>query len=410
MKKINPYLIKFIPAPYFKNEETLSKARLFVLICFITALVDCYYLLISLYYNMPHVFIGMACNTFIFPLLPFLLKYNKLPLNWLGNLYVGIGLVGMVSSALMTGGLESSLLPCLLLLPMNSILLVNKQSGFFWTLASFFTIILIGSLANWGISFHNETDHSFKHVFVAGNLIVLGLTLFLIALVFENTKNDALNNLTKENRQLAEEKKRTDDLLLNFLPLHIVTDIKQNSHAKARHVENVTILFIQLFNVSHHNIEPTIEQLQDMDTYIKSFNNIIERNGLEKINTSGDSYVAVCGLSNNNQPHALQTIQAAKEIIAFTETHHNQNGAFNVRVGIHSGPCIAGIVDVNKISYDVWGETINTASFIEKNSEAGRINISGNTYQWIKDKLTCTYRGKIKIKGTQEIDMYFVEP
>ena len=118
MKQINPYLVQFIPSIYFENEESLSKARLFVLICFITALFSFYYLLISLYYHMPHVFLGMACNTFIFPLLPFLLKYNKLPLSWLGNLYVGIGLVGMVSSALMTGGLESSLLPCLLLLPM----------------------------------------------------------------------------------------------------------------------------------------------------------------------------------------------------------------------------------------------------------------------------------------------------
>ena len=410
MKPINSYLVQFIPNSCFENEETLRKARLFVLICFITALISCYYLLVSLYYNMPHVFLGMACNAFIFPVLPLLLKYNKLPLTWLGNLYVGIGLVGMVSSALMTGGLESSLLPCLLLLPMNSILLVNKQSGFFWTLSIFFTIILIGTLSNWGISFHNEIHHSFKHFFVVGNLIVLGLTLYLIALVFENTKNNAINNLTKENRQLTEQKKRSDELLLHFLPRNVITDIKQNGHANVRLIENVTVLFIQLFNVAHPKITLSNEQMQEMDTYLKSINNIIEQNGLEKINTSGDTYLAVCGLANPNEPHALKTIQAAKEIIAFSESHLNQNIPRNIRLGIHSGPCIVGIVDSNNMSYDVWGETINTALFIEKNGEDGRINISGNTFQWVKDKETCIYSGKIKIKGNTEIDMYFVEP
>ena len=410
MKQINPYLVQFIPSIYFENEESLSKARLFVLICFITALFSFYYLLISLYYHMPHVFLGMACNTFIFPLLPFLLKYNKLPLSWLGNLYVGIGLVGMVSSALMTGGLESSLLPCLLLLPMNSILLVNKQSSFFWALAIFFTIILIGTLANWGISFYNETHHSFKHFFVAGNLIVLGLTLYLIGLFYENTKNEVLKNLTNENRLLTKEKKRSDELLLHFLPLSVVTEIKDSNHNNAQPIENVTLLYLQIFNLSHPKIAPSIEQIKEMDTYIKSLNHIIERNGLEKINTSSNSYLAVCGLTNTQHPHALKTIQAAKEIIKFTETRHNQNRAYNVRIGIHSGPCIAGIIDSEKMCYDIWGNTINIATFIEKNSEAGRINISGDTYQWIKDKVTCIYRGKIKIKGNQEIDMYFVEP
>lgn len=409
MKPINSYLIQFIPSTYFENEETLRKARLFVLICFLTALISCYYLLVSFYFNMPYVFLGMACNAFIFPVLPLLLKYNKLPLNWLGNLYVGIGLVGMASSALMTGGLESSLLPCLLLLPMNSILLVNKQSGFFWTLAIFFTVILIGTLANWGISFHNETHHSFKPFFVVGNLIVLGLTLYLIALVFENTKNDALNNVTKENRKLAEEKKRSDELLLHFLPQNVITNIKQNGHANVRLIDNITVLFIELFNVAHPKNALSNEQIKEMESYLMSLNRIIEQNGLEKINTGGDTYLAVCGLTPTNQPHALKTIQAAQEIIAFTQTRLNQNGPINVRLGIHSGPCIAGMPDSKNNRYDVWGETINTALFIEKNGEAGRINISGNTFQWVKDKLTCNYSGKIKIKGNTEIDMYFVE-
>lgn len=410
MKQINQNLLLFIPSSYLDNEEKVGKARLFVLICFITALFSLYYLLIAWFYNMPHVFLGMASNTFIFPLLPFLLKYNKLPLSWLANLHIGIGSIGVVSSALMTGGLDSSILPCLLLLPMNSFLLLNKQSGFFWTLTSFITILLIGSLAQWGITFHNETQQSIKHFFVASNLIVLGITIFLIALVYENAKTKAYHKLTKQIQRLEEEKKCFEELVSNIIPHNIIPELLQHGLAKPSYFENVSVLVIQFVNFSENSKKLPPETLtHQMDDYIRSFDNIMQHHGLEKINIFGDQYLSVCGLPNPIEHHALSTIQAARDIITFSQTHLKHGGLFNIRIGIHTGPCIAGTLGTYKMNYNVWGESINIATELAENSESDQINISESTYQSLKQPIACHSRGKIKLKGNQEIAMYFVE-
>jgi class 3 adenylate cyclase len=410
MKQINQHILGFIPDNYFSHEETLRKARLFVIISFLTPLFSCYYLIICTYYNMPNVLLGMMFNVIAFPILPFMLKYKTLPLNWLGNLYIGIGTIGVLSCALLTGGLDSSVLPWLSLLPLNSLLMVDKKSGWFWTITTIIAISIVGILAYNGVVFLNETQENFKHFFVAGNLVGLGVILFLIALVFENTKNDALENLANRNLQLAEEKKRSDELLLNILPLEIVAELKQNGHSKARHFKNVTVLFTDFINFTHisEGLDPEV-LVGEIDLYFKAFDDIIERNGLEKIKTIGDAYLAVCGLPHELEDHAIKTIQAAKEILAFTEDRLKQGGKFNVRIGINSGPCVAGIVGVKKFAYDVWGDTVNTASRMESNGDAGRINISGSTFKLVREQLACIHRGKIAVKGKGEIDMYFVE-
>ena len=410
MKNINQYILGFIPDKYFTQEETLRKARLFVIISFLTPLFSCYYLLICTYYNMPHVLLGMVFNVLAFPILPFLLKFNKLPLQWLGNLYIAIGTIGVLSCALMTGGLDSSVLPWLSLLPLNSLLMVDKKSGWFWTITTIISIAIVGYLAYTGIIFLNETQDSFKHFFIVGNLVGLGVILFLIALVFENTKNEALENLANRNLQLAEEKKRSDELLLNILPVEIVSELKQNGHSKAKHFDNVTVLFTDFINFTHISEGLAPEELVgEIDLYFKAFDDIIERNGLEKIKTIGDAYLAVCGLPHEFEHHALKTIQAAQEILTFTENRLKEGGKFNVRIGINSGPCVAGIVGIKKFAYDVWGDTVNTASRLESNGEAGKINISGSTYKLVRDHISCQHRGKIPVKGKGEIDMYFVD-
>jgi class 3 adenylate cyclase len=410
MKSINQYLLDFIPERYSDNEESLRKARLFVIVSFLTPVFSSYYLVICTYFNMPNVLLGMIFNVLTFPILPFLLKHTKIPLRWLGNLYIAIGTIGVSWCALMTGGLDSSVLPWLSLLPLNSMLLVDKNSGWFWTVTTVIFIAIVGLLAYNGTVFMNETQEGFKHFFVVGNLIGLGVILFLIALVFENTKNDALDNLASRNMQLAAEKKRSDELLLNILPFEIVSELKQNGFSKARHFQNVTVLFTDFIDFTHisEGMDPE-ELVGEIDLYFKAFDEIIDRNGLEKIKTIGDAYLAVGGLPHEFENHALQTIQAAKEILAFTQDRMAAGGKFNVRIGINSGPCVAGIVGLKKFAYDVWGDTVNTASRLESNGEAGKINISGSTYNLVCEHLSCIYRGKISAKGKGEIDMYFVE-
>lgn len=146
----------------------------------------------------------------------------------------------------------------------------------------------------------------------------------------------------------------------------------------------------------------------ELDLCFRAFDEIIDRNGLEKIKTIGDAYLAVCGLPTPNATHADNTVNAAIEILEFMRERRKQGGLFDVRAGINSGPLVAGIVGVKKFAYDIWGDTVNTAARMESNSETGKLNVSDSTYELIKDKYNCEYRGKIDVKNKGIVDMYFV--
>jgi class 3 adenylate cyclase len=141
---------------------------------------------------------------------------------------------------------------------------------------------------------------------------------------------------------------------------------------------------------------------------------MVEAAGLEKIKTIGDAYMCAAGLPVPGQTNAADIVLVAQKIIAFMEARKKEKERageipFQIRIGIHTGPVIAGIVGVRKFAYDIWGDTVNTAARIEQNSETGKINISGTTYELVKEKFKCTYRGKIDAKNKGMIDMYFVE-
>ncbi len=206
--------------------------------------------------------------------------------------------------------------------------------------------------------------------------------------------------------QLKQEKKKSDDLLLNILPEEIAEELKQKGIAEAKQYNHVTVLFTDFVNFTGISEQLSPKDLvAEIHKNFTAFDAIIERNGLEKIKTIGDAYLAVCGLPNEDTQHAKKVLLAAIEICEYTK---NSNGIFNIRIGINTGPVVAGIVGVKKYAYDIWGDTVNTAARMEQNSEAGKINISGATYQLIKNDFTCTHRGKIEAKNKGEIDMYFV--
>jgi len=132
--------------------------------------------------------------------------------------------------------------------------------------------------------------------------------------------------------------------------------------------------------------------------------------GIEKVQTVGDAYLAACGLPEIVEDHAQKCVKAAKEMIDYLETRNARSKIqWKMRVGIHTGPIVAGVVGKKKFTYDLFGDTINTASRIETASEPGKINISSSTYEEIKDSFSCEYRGKIQAKGKGELDMYFVK-
>lgn len=196
MKKINQLILGFIPIIYFSNEETLRKARSFVIVSFFTGIFFGYYLILCGYYNMPNVLIGMMFNVIAFPILPFMLKYQTLPLKWLGKLYIYTSTIGIISCALLTGGIDSSVLLCLSLLPLNSLLMAYKKRSWHWTIITMIYISIIGILVYSSVVFMYNTQVNFKHFIVIANLVGFGVILFLIALRFENAQNKSLEKQT----------------------------------------------------------------------------------------------------------------------------------------------------------------------------------------------------------------------
>ncbi|MEO5583459.1 MAG: adenylate/guanylate cyclase domain-containing protein [Saprospiraceae bacterium] len=210
--------------------------------------------------------------------------------------------------------------------------------------------------------------------------------------------------------ELKLEKKKADDLLLNILPGEVANELIQNGFSNAKNYADVSVMFTDFVNFTgiSEKLSPQ-ELVNELHIYFKEIDEIIEGNNLEKIKTIGDAYLAVCGLPNPCESHALNTIKTAIQIIQFVQQRKKEGGLFDIRIGINSGPVIAGIVGIKKFAYDIWGDSVNTAARMEQHGEAGKINISGSTYALVKNYFQCTYRGKVEAKNKGYIDMYFVE-
>lgn len=219
--------------------------------------------------------------------------------------------------------------------------------------------------------------------------------------------------LSQRNR-ISKEKKRSDELLLNILPAEVAEELKAKGSAEAKSIDSVTVLFTDFKGFTQLSEKLTAQELVgEINECFSAFDHIMQKYGIEKIKTIGDAYMAAGGLPMPNQTHARDVIKAAIAIQDFMNELKAKKLAagqlfFEIRIGVHTGPVVAGIVGVKKYSYDIWGDTVNTASRMESSGEVGKVNISGSTYDEVKDLFITEYRGKISAKGKGEIDMYFV--
>jgi adenylate cyclase len=214
------------------------------------------------------------------------------------------------------------------------------------------------------------------------------------------------------NVELKAEKDRSEALLLNILPAEVAEELKTAGVSEARHFDNVTVLFTDFKNFTGFSEKLSAKELvSELHECFKGFDEIIGRYNIEKIKTVGDAYLAAAGVPVPNEKHAEDMVRCAIDIREFMLERRKMMGekTFEVRIGLHSGHVVAGIVGVKKFSYDIWGDTVNTAARMEQNSHAGRINISGATYELVKDIVRCIHRGKVMAKNKGEIDMYFIQ-
>ncbi|HNE93160.1 MAG TPA: adenylate/guanylate cyclase domain-containing protein [Chitinophagaceae bacterium] len=215
----------------------------------------------------------------------------------------------------------------------------------------------------------------------------------------------------KAEKLIIEEKKKSDELLLNILPKLVADELKNTGIATAKNHKNVTILFSDFegFTTLASSISAA-ELVKELNEIFGQFDDILESLSIEKIKTIGDAYFAACGLPEKNTEHAERCIEAAKQMFRYLEVRNKKTEIkWKMRVGIHSGPVMAGVVSKKKYAYDLFGDTVNIASRMESNGEVGKINISESTYQLIKKKYKFTPRGHVKTKGKGELKMYFVD-
>ncbi len=227
------------------------------------------------------------------------------------------------------------------------------------------------------------------------------------ALLYENMEN----LVEKRTEQLEKEKLKSDELLLNILPEEVANELKEKGRATARRFEAVSVLFTDFVDFTVHSEMMSPEQLvSEIDKCYRAFDDIISKYGIEKIKTIGDSYMAVSGLPEIDPDHALKIVKAAIDIRNYIREYNKLGGLFKIRMGIHSGSVIAGIVGSKKFAYDIWGDTVNTAARMEQNSETDKVNISESTFALIEGKFNCTYRGEVEAKNKGLMRMYFAEP
>ena len=225
----------------------------------------------------------------------------------------------------------------------------------------------------------------------------------------EKLVKDRTSEIANQRKKLEVEKEKSDKLLRNILPYKIALELKLHGSVRMKYYEKVTVMFMDFkdFSKISQFINP-LNLLSELDSSFGFFDEVCTKYNLEKIKTMGDAYMCAGGVPQPNNTNTFDAILAAFEIIDFIKKAEKNQWLCELRVGIHTGEIIAGMIGKNKFTYDIWGETVNTASRLESEGEINKINISGETYNIVKDYFVCTYRGRLPAKHSDEYQMYFV--
>jgi class 3 adenylate cyclase len=246
-----------------------------------------------------------------------------------------------------------------------------------------------------------------KNAFLVGFILIMLVAFQTLLSYFRKVKT---------NKIVDQQKVEIENLVLNILPAEVATELRTEGSATPRHYENVSVLFTDFkgFTKIAGGLSPR-ELVAELNEFFIAFDEIVVRNNLEKIKTIGDAYMCAGGIPSKNETHSFDTVKAGLEMQAFMDRTNKLRASkgqqtWGLRIGIHTGPVVAGVVGKKKFAYDIWGNTVNIASRMESSGEAGKVNISAATHALVCKHFNCEFRGKIYAKNVGDIEMYFVEP
>lgn len=255
-------------------------------------------------------------------------------------------------------------------------------------------------------------EENIKRQKFAKNAFLIGLCLILIIAII--TYRNYLRKV-KTNKLLDKQKDEIEGLLLNILPAEVAKELQATGEAEPRHFNEVSVLFSDFKGFTAHAEKMSPQELvKELNNCFVAFDEIVGKYDLEKIKTIGDAYMCAGGIPVEKEGHVANIVKAGIEMQEWIQQNNEQRQkrglpGWDLRIGIHVGPLVAGVVGKKKYAYDIWGSTVNIASRLESNGEPGRINISSAIYNQIKLDYSCTHRGKIYAKNVGDIDMYFID-
>jgi class 3 adenylate cyclase/tetratricopeptide (TPR) repeat protein len=228
-------------------------------------------------------------------------------------------------------------------------------------------------------------------------------------------KNKEIEKISKEvmlqSLETEEERKKSEKLLLNILPAEVAQELKETGKTQVRYFKSITVLFADVkgFSALATKVSPQ-ELIAELDATFSKMDEISQKYNLERIKTIGDCYMACGGLPNTNQTHPFEVVLAALEIQHWMEAERQrrQGNFWQVRLGMHTGEAVAGVIGKTKFAYDVWGNTVNLASRMESGGEVGKINVTEDTYELVKDFFIGEYREEIEAKNIGKVKAYFI--
>ncbi len=284
-----------------------------------------------------------------------------------------------------------------LIAPLGALVMQGRKQAVRYMIV-YAALLIISLILRPSTTIDNSLSDSVVGLFFLLNLLFVSAVAFIMLNYFVGQRD-------RIQDELESEREKSEQLLLNILPEEVAADLKEDGQTEAKQYASASVLFADQVGFTQFagRVSPK-ELVATLNEIFTEFDIIAERHGIEKIRTIGDSYMAASGLPVENPDHAVAMARAALEMIGFIDSHDE----VEFRIGINSGPLVAGVVGTTKFQYDIWGDTVNTASRMESSGEPRKIQISETTHDLIRDQFICNPRGSVQVKGKGEMNTWFL--